>query len=370
MNDISEKLSRFKGFIEGSVIDEFFEEFDVKFGAGTWAAGDFSDRFNTSGYFPGLPVDLKSRLKRIHKAGIKGATLLNTQLMNSSYEVDWGLVGEVKEYMAELGLKPAGLALDISGISKWKLGSVTNPDEQLRKEALNVLLDGLELAKELGADAASLWPGQDGWDYSLEVDYGRRLEWLYEACLTLAGRARKLGLAFAIEAKLKEPKEGNMIVPTSHFAILLAKAVNEELGSKVMGITIDYGHEVMYAVEPAFTVYAAKKFGVPIITFHVNTAKTHSNDEDRVVGTGDLWMFIDFLYAALDTGFKGWFVLDQFSYRMNPVEALRLSKELFANLYKKALTIYASKEEFEEIRAMGDQARILDYLKRIILYNG
>jgi len=366
MGDFSNKLSKFKGFITGSQVDEFFKEFDVKFGAGIWAAGDFSDRFNRIGYFPEMPSDLKSKLKRIHEAGIKGVALINAQFIKSDYTVDWDLVNEVEGYMDEFELEPAGLALDLSGFPKWKLGTLTNPDARLREEALNTILESLEVAKQLKTDVASLWPGQDGWDYSLEVNYGKRLDWLYDGCLTIAKQAKKLGLMFSIEAKVKEPKEGNMIIPTSQFALLLAKSINEELGVKSMGITIDYGHELMYAVEPAFTVYAAKKFEVPLAAFHINTAKTHSNDEDRIVGTGDLWAFIDFLYAAIDVGYKGWMVLDQFSYRMNPVEALRLSKEFFANLYKKALALYNLKDEFERIRDTGDQARILHYIKVLI----
>ncbi|MEM4848243.1 MAG: sugar phosphate isomerase/epimerase, partial [Ignisphaera sp.] len=112
----------------------------------------------------------------------------------------------------------------------------------------------------------------------------------------------------------------------------------------------------------------AKVLDVPLLSIHINTAKTHSNDEDRVVGTGDLWQFIDFLYATVDTGFEGWYVLDQFTYRMNPVDGLRLSKEFFANCMKKALEIYRHKDKLEELRLTGDQAKVLDMVKRII-YN-
>jgi len=47
--------------------------------------------------------------------------------------------------------------------------------------------------------------------------------------------------------------------PTSHMTILVAKLVNEACGGKNMGIAVDYGHEQMYAVEPASMLYAAKK---------------------------------------------------------------------------------------------------------------
>jgi len=142
--------------------------------------------------------------------------------------------------------------------------------------------------------------------------------------------------------------------------------LNSELRDKLFGITIDYGHELMYAVEPAYTVYVAKWMGVPVVVTHINTAKWHSNDEDRVVGTGDIWHFVDFIYALLDTGYSSWFTLDQFTYRLNPVDGLRLSKELFANLYKRALMLYLSREDFKNVRLSGDQAKVLDYVKRIM----
>jgi len=124
----------------------------------------------------------------------------------------------------------------------------------------------------------------------------------------------------------------------------------------------------MYAVEPAFTVYLAKEFDVPLLSIHINTAKTHSNDEDRVVGTGDLWQFVDFLYATIDTEFRGWYVLDQFTYRMNPVAGLRASKTFFANAYKKALAVYSRRSELDKIRESGDQEAVLRLIGEII-YN-
>jgi len=103
------------------------------------------------------------------------------------------------------------------------------------------------------------------------------------------------------------------------------------------------------------------------VNFHVNTAKTHSNDEDRISGTANLWAFTDFLYAAVDTNYEGWFGEDQFTYRMDPVKAMRLSKELFANCMKKALLIYSRRDEFEKVRESGDQAEVINFVKKVIL---
>lgn len=362
------KLDEFKGFLEGESVDKFLETFKIKFGSGTWAAGGFSDRFMARGYFPSLPSDVLSRVERIKKAGIKAFVPINVEFFDEKFEIKWDLVDKVKEYASRNGMVIAGLAFDLSGVPQLKLGSIANPNPDLRKLAMDILVKSLDIAKRLSVDSVSFWPGQDGWDYSFEVNYGKLLSVFTEGLKKLAEEVANRGFVLAIEAKLKEPKEGNMVLPTTHVAIAIAKKINDELGKKVVGITIDYGHELMYAVEPAFTVYLAKFLDVPLLSIHINTAKTHSNDEDRVVGTGDLWQSIDFLYATIDTGFSGWYVLDQFTYRMDPVDGLRLSKELFTNCMKKALAIYRYRDELEKLRALGDQAKVIDFVKKII-YN-
>lgn len=359
--------TKYKGFMEGGLVDEFLTEFNVKFAAGTWTAGDFSDRFNRTGYFPNLKSDLVSQLSRIRDAGIRAFVPVDAQFLNSSLNVDEGLVKAVKDAATSLNLRIAGLALDLSGIPMFKMGTLTNPDPAIRKRALETFKQSLGLAKDLGTDSVSLWLGSDGWDYSLEVNYGGLLNRLIDGLVELGKVAAEEGLRiFGVEAKPKEPREGNLSIPTSHASILLVSRLNAILGRQVFGITMDYGHELMYAVEPAYTVYLAKLSNVPIAVIHLNSSKWHSNDEDRVVGAGDAWQFIDFIYALLDTGYDGWYVLDQFTYRLNPVDGLRISKELFANLYKKALALYTKRSEFEGLRNVGDQAKTLDFVKRII----
>jgi xylose isomerase len=114
-------------------------------------------------------------------------------------------------------------------------------------------------------------------------------------------------------------------------------------------------------------LYAAKKAGVEVINFHLNDSKTHSNDEDRIAGTGDIWRFCDFCYATIDTGYQGWFGEDQFTYRTDPVKSMAQSREFFANIMKRALLIYAHKAELEKARATGDAIATINVVKRYIL---
>ncbi|MBS7649066.1 MAG: TIM barrel protein [Candidatus Bathyarchaeia archaeon] len=365
-SNLAKLESAYKGYLEGDVLDRFLEDFDIKFSAGHWAAGDFMDRFATKGYFPELDSSLVAQLKRVAEAGIKGVEFHEVLFLDENLRVSDDKVASAKEALKKFNIKVSNMNVNMFTDPRWKLGSVTHPNREVREKALEVLLQAADLAKDLGSPSLSFWPGQDGWDYNFDSNYGLKFEWFYDACLKVARRCKDLGLKFGVEAKLKEPKEGNMIVPTTHLSGWIAYKINEEIGSKVMGVTIDYGHEMMYGVEPAFTVYALNKMDVPIVGFHVNTAKYRSNDEDRIFGTGDVWCFVDYLYAAVDVGYNGWFAEDQFTYRMDPVDAMKLSKEIFGNLMKKALLIYARKEDLEKVRETGDQAKIINLVKKIM----
>ncbi len=362
--------SEYSGYLEGETVDRFFEDFGIRFAAGHWASGDFLDRFATKGYNSDDPVfksDIISQLKRVKKAYIKGVELHDVLFIDSNYRKVGNIVDEVKDELEKLELTPTNMNINLWTDPKWKLGGITNPSKKIRENALQIAFQAVEIAKELGCSSVALWPGSDGWDYNFEVNYGRQLELFIDGCEMINREARKTGLVFGIEAKLHEPREGNMVVPTTHLAALIAKTVNEKSRGRNMGVCIDYGHEQMYAVEPAATVYALKNLEIPLVNFHINTAKLHSNDEDRIAGTGDIWRMVDFIYSAIDTGYDGWFGEDQFTYRMNPVKAMLLAKEIFANLTKKALLIYGRREEFEKVRETGDQAEIINFVKKIIL---
>src|SRR5262249_19529074 len=155
-----------------------------------------------------------------------------------------------------------------------------------------------------------------------------------DGCTEMAEHCDRLGLAFGTEPKQKEPREGNMIINTVAKAACVCLEVNKNLGKTVMGVAIDYGHEQMVGNTPADSLYLLQTVGVPIANFHINGAKYNSNDEDRIAGTDDVWRLVEFCYAALDTGYDGWFGEDQFTYRTEQTVSMRLSMEFFANCMK------------------------------------
>jgi L-rhamnose isomerase len=357
----------YQGYLEGERIGRFFKEFGISFAAGLWAAGDFNDRFAGNGYNPSLDNSIAAKMSRVAQAGIKGVELHDSQFVKKDYSIDKNKVAEIKAALSKYKLTPTNMNTDLFSDAKWKLGGITNANKSIREQALEFALQGCDIAKEIGCTSVALWPGSDGWDYNFEVNYGQLLDRFIDGCIAINKKAKSLGLRFGIEAKLHEPREGNMVTPTSHMTILVSKIVNEECGGRNMGIAVDYGHEQMYAVEPASMLYVAKRAGVDVVNFHLNDSKTHSNDEDRIAGTGDIWRFIDFCYATIDTGYQGWFGEDQFTYRTDPVKSMALSREFFANMMKKALLIYAHKAELQKAQSTGDAIAAFEVVKRYII---
>lgn len=364
--------TKYSGYLEGALVDEFILEYGIKFAAGHWCAGEFFDRFCPIGYNsddPAFDDGIIAQIERVAKAGIKGIEFHERLFIDQAYRTVPSIVEDVKAALAQNAVVPTNMNMNTWTDPKWKFGGITHPDPGVRKECLQLCLQGVDIASDIGCVSCNIWPGSDGWDYHFEVDYGKRLSWYIDGCTAIAERCDELGLKFGTEPKQKEPREGNMIVNTVAKAALVAQEVNKNLGKTVMGVVIDYGHEQMVGNTPADSLYMLKRVGVPIANFHINGAKYNSNDEDRIAGTDDIWRLVEFCYAAIDTGYDGWFGEDQFTYRTEQVRSMRLSMEFFANCMKKALKIYANKLELDIAMATGDATRTIEVVKKII-YNG
>ncbi len=358
--------SEFPDYLEGEKVDAFFAAYGINFSAGHWCAGGFSDRFCRTYSEDPLDESAIGQISRVAKAGIKGVELNNEMFLDEKLEIDDSAIRTVQDALREYKLTPTNMNTNIWTRARYKMGGITNPDPGRRRDALDYCLQVVDLAKRLDCPSAQLWPGSDGWDYHFEVNYGKQLDWFIDGCVQIARKAHSMGLLFGTEAKQKEPREGNMILNTTAKAALVAKTVNEAVGATAMGVVIDYGHEQMVGNQPADSLYLLKRMGVPIANFHINSAKYNSNDEDRVTGTDDIWRLAEFCYAAIDTGYAGWFGEDQFTYRMEPVRAMRLSKELFANAMKKALLIFQDREKLEAAQRSGDAGEVIDVVKRVL----
>jgi len=369
---LSSLTTRFPGYLEGDAVTEFFRAAEIGFAAGSWCAGQFADRFAPAGYNANDPTfdnSMPAQIARVRAAGIDGIEFHDVDFLNADGSRNADKQAAIVAALATHDVVPTNMNFNTWTDPKWKFGSITHPDAGVRQAALAQILTGVEIAAELKFASAGFWPGSDGWDYHFEVNYGDRLRWFIDGCTEIAARCDSLGLPFGTEPKQKEPREMNMITNTVAKAALVCQEVNRNLGKTVMGVAIDYGHEQMVGNTPADSLYLLKTLGIPIANFHINGAKYNSNDEDRIAGTDDIWRLVEFCYAAIDTGYDGWFGEDQFTYRTEQTISMHLSREFFANCMKRALVIYADRSRLHAAQATGDAIQTIQVVKRAI-YGG
>jgi len=369
---LSSLTTRFPGYLEGDAVTEFFRAAEIGFAAGSWCAGQFADRFAPAGYNANDPTfdnSMPAQIARVRAAGIDGIEFHDVDFLNADGTRNADKQAAIVAALTTHHVVPTNMNFNTWTDPKWKFGSITHPDAGVRQAALAQILTGVEIAAELKFASAGFWPGSDGWDYHFEVNYGDRLRWFIDGCTEIAARCDSLGLPFGTEPKQKEPREMNMITNTVAKAALVCQEVNRNLGKTVMGVAIDYGHEQMVGNTPADSLYLLKTLGIPIANFHINGAKYNSNDEDRIAGTDDIWRLVEFCYAAIDTGYDGWFGEDQFTYRTEQTISMHLSREFFANCMKRALVIYADRSRLHAAQATGDAIQTIQVVKRAI-YGG
>jgi xylose isomerase len=110
----------------------------------------------------------------------------------------------------EAGLRVSAVNLNVKSAKKWKTGSFTSTDPQLRREAVRDLETAMDLAAELEAWMVTCCPLIDGHNYNFEVDYLKQWRWLEESIAEAAGYRQdvRISLSKLNEAQLCDP--GNM----------------------------------------------------------------------------------------------------------------------------------------------------------------
>lgn len=322
---------------------------NVEFGTTIALWGSCPDRFLSKGYKE--EKSFEEKIKLISKLnGIKGVDLYG------DWDVNLKNVYKVKKILDKYNLKTYIVTADLNSISEFGKGSVTSPDKKSRELGWEKIKEAIDIAKALGSQMIDLWFGQDGYDYSFQVDYIRGWDIIIKTVRDAADYGGS-DIKIALEYKPREPRT-HIFTASAAKMLLVAEKVKRDN----VGILIDTGHAYCAGENIAESVALCKMAGDRLFFVHVND-NYKVWDDDMMVGSIHPFEMLEFLYWLEKTEYSGPIVLDMFPYREAPLGAARQSIEFIKQMRNILKNIKEDeiKELFERQDAVASMAMIRNY---------
>ena len=280
----------------------------MKFGAGLWMFGQFVDRYATDAYGPEV-----STIEAIERAGAVGE--LEVLDVNYPFSRPDITVEDVSGALDAAGLRAATITPHIY-TREFVRGAFTNPDPDVRRRALRICEEAVDVAGRLGAPTVKLWPGQDGFDYPFQADYRELWKLAVDGVRTVAEMGDNVRVA--IEYKAKEPRTHLSWSTAARTLLGIAQTGRDDVG-----IVMDLGHSLFAKEAPADALSLIHGHG-KLYTIEVND-NWREWDDDLTVGSVHLIETLEFFLEVRKIGWDEPILLDQFPFREDPVEAARTS---------------------------------------------
>lgn len=293
---------------------------DLKFSAGLWVYGPVPDRYLPTGYQQ--TEEIEKRIARASQTkGIAGVEMPYGPVVTLKN------VDQLKKMVTGFGLSVSSVAANVTGDRKWALGSLSNPNRETRKEAINLIKDSMCAATIMGAETVNLWMGQDGFDYPFEADYSDIWSYIVDGLRECAESCPEIKLC--LEYKCMEPRA--KCIPNSAAQSLLL--VNEAKAEN-LGVTLDFGHALLGGENPSQSALMLNTYGK---LTHVHMNDNYADwDWDMAAGVNHWWQLVEFCYWLNEISFSNWLVLDIFPYRHSPEKVSELSVKAIRKAFETA----------------------------------
>lgn len=340
---LTEKLE--KQGIQVEVVKEHLKQQHIE--TPSWGYGNSGTRF---GVFeqPGAARNATERIEdaaTVHRfTGVSPTVALHIPWDKTD---DWGAL---KQYAADVGIGIGAINPNVFQDQEYKLGSVCNPYADIRRLAIDHMLECVDIMQKTGSDLLSLWFA-DGTNFPGQANFRKRKQWMTEALSevydVLPDDTRML-----IEYKFFEPAFYHTDLADWGTAYLMAT----KLGPKAQ-VLVDLGHHPQGTNIEFIVAYLIdeEKLG----GFHFNCRKYA--DDDLTVGSinpQELFLIYNELVTAeLDpeTETDIAYMIDQ-SHNLKPkVEASIQSVCNLQKAYAKALLV-----DRDALAAAQDSADLIE----------
>ncbi len=253
----------------------------------SWGYGNSGTRFHV---YPWTGA-ARTVWERVADAGL--VHRLTGACPSVAIHIPWDRVddyGELHRYAEEQGLRLGAVNPNLFQDDAYRLGSVCHPDQAVRRQALDHVLECVEIARAIGSRDVSLWLA-DGTNYPGQDDLRARYRRLLEA-LEEIHSALDPGMRLLVEYKFFEPAFYSTDLPDWGASLLVCR----RLGPQAQ-VLVDTGHHPQGTnIEQIVAILLAEG---ALGGFHFNNRKYA--DDDLIVGSiepFELFLILNEIAAA------------------------------------------------------------------------
>ena len=214
-----------------------------------------------------------------------------------------GDLAQTSAMIADCGLAVNGLAMRYYTNPAFKLGAFTNPDQAVRREAIDLTKRGIDATRALGSNLMTLWLGQDGFDYGFQCDYNAL--WAAEVAGIAEVAAHDPDCLISLEYKPNEPRAFSLLPDAATTLLAIADA-----GAPNLGVTLDFAH-ALYANEQPANAAAQIMRRSRLLGLHLNDAYA-KRDDGLMVASVHAQATLELLREVSRAGFDGAIYFDTF----------------------------------------------------------
>jgi L-rhamnose isomerase / sugar isomerase len=257
---------------------------------------------------------------------------------------------EVRKLSDQFGVRPGSINPNVFQDQEYKHGSLANERPEIRKKALQHILDSVELAKALGSRDVAPWFA-DGSNYPGTASIRQRKRWMEEG-LRKVHAALGPDQRLLVEYKPFEPAFYHTDVADWGMALLLARAAGPQAR-----VLVDTGHH--YQAQNIEQIVAWLLSEDMLGGFHFNDRRYA--DDDLTLGSIDPYqvfrIFAEIRHYEWETRRRAdiAYMVDQSHNLKNKVEAMIQTVMTAQQLYAKAALI-----DFEALEAARNEQRLID----------
>ncbi len=268
----------------------------IKNSVGIWAFGPNVTRFVPPGYHPEVTdEDMVTRTRRV----VDGlADLVDGleyhypgEIHEDTVHAIQGALGPMDIYCIAAGLHPD---------PTYKLGAFINPDPALRRQGIDVLKRGVDLAATLGAHFI-IWPGAEGYNYNFQRDYIATWDMFIDGVGEVVAHAASKGVTVFLEHKNSEPAMNILMRNISAALYTIDRVRRLGVDTSHLAVNMDWQHLIMNGENLA--EYAA------ILQSEGRLGHQHANsgwgtfDDDNMVGAAFFMQTLELAMTLQDFGY-------------------------------------------------------------------